>query len=482
MALATLCRDISPDNGASLTGLIVDHQLRRNSGIEALRVAHELQRLGIEPFILKLNWAGHGNPGSLSNMETAARRLRYQALGKACYTNGINTLLVGHHADDQAETVMLRCLTGYLGDGLQGIRPRARLPECPGIYGVDGSGTPRLEGQRGLGIEDGGVSIIRPLLPFTKDDLIGVCREASTKWFEDGTNADSTLTLRNTVRFLQKQSHLPAALQRPRLVAVAEKVRDVKEEIEEQAEKLFNAMPVELDVRRGMVTFSVRDGHFDLLSASKRTYHVQAVLLRRLLQLASPATDISLHDLDGAVDMVFGKTMLKSHVQIAGVEIHRDAANNTAFSLHRSAPPAKTCDHVDQALLRPADGSWTDWRLWDNRYWVRVQYPAEAAGQPETSLLIRFLTSNMVGSFRKSLGVEGRSYLDEMLKPVSARVRRTLPVLVGGSRGQEEVVALPTLQGAEFGDSPRSRKRGIKWEVRYKNVRIAQSEMHRILR
>ena len=110
MALASLCSEIAQaeKDCPSFAGLIVDHQLRKNSRHEAEKVAAELQRLRIRPVILTIDWTKHGDPSSLSNLETVARRLRYQALGTRCRHQAIMSLMVAHHADDQAETVLIR--------------------------------------------------------------------------------------------------------------------------------------------------------------------------------------------------------------------------------------------------------------------------------------------------------------------------------------------------------------------------------------
>ncbi|TKA49321.1 hypothetical protein B0A55_12812, partial [Friedmanniomyces simplex] len=220
MALASLCSENAQviNRQTPLVGFIVDHKLREGSTQEARNVAEELRRLRIEPRVLTLDWKHHGNPSTVEHLEHLARKLRFQAIGRACSEYGIESLLVAHHADDQAETVLMRIVGKYFGSGLRGIGCSRPIPECQGIYGVDQSGSPRLVKSREpettndaheMLIEDGGVSVLRPLLSFTKEELTEYCKAAKVRWFEDRTNADPKFALRNTIRHLQKNDRLP---------------------------------------------------------------------------------------------------------------------------------------------------------------------------------------------------------------------------------------------------------------------------------
>ncbi|KAF6820365.1 PP-loop family protein [Colletotrichum musicola] len=69
--------------------------------------------------------------------------------------------------------------------------------------------------------EDAGVMIYRPLLGFGKDRLVATCEANNVRWFEDATNADQTLTLRNAVRHMVREHALPEALQRDSVLRLA---------------------------------------------------------------------------------------------------------------------------------------------------------------------------------------------------------------------------------------------------------------------
>ena len=59
------------------------------------------------------------------SLETAARKLRYEFLEKVRRCRGYDVLAVAHHADDQAETVLMRILRGTGTRGLSAMRPRS---------------------------------------------------------------------------------------------------------------------------------------------------------------------------------------------------------------------------------------------------------------------------------------------------------------------------------------------------------------------
>ena len=95
-----------------------------------------------EPIIATLTWPrGQNHPARRPDFETAARSLRYRKLAKECWANGIDTLLVGHHADDVAETVLARLANGHKGSGLASIEPYKQIPECRGMFGSYQSGS-----------------------------------------------------------------------------------------------------------------------------------------------------------------------------------------------------------------------------------------------------------------------------------------------------------------------------------------------------
>lgn len=531
MALAAMCSDLQSKYqafGHAFKGFIVDHGVRKGSDQEARNVAAELERIGIPVEILKLAWGGP-DPRTIGNFETVARRLRYRALGAASWNSQINELLVAHHADDEAETVLSRILTGYMGYGLQGIKIRSPIPECEGIYGVDASGhreyeyaqsekgspkrDPRLSSNHSIAIERGGVNIYRPLLPFTKAQLIAICQQKKVTWFEDHTNADQTLTIRNSVRSLMKEGSLPEVVKSGKLLSMAHRLQHKQHHMEKVVQRLFQMMPIKLNTVAGKASIQVHDrlGTHNRLGihnfSPQEIYNMNALLLRRMLLLVSPSTAISLQDLDHAMSLVFPRvtpslvpdSMSLSKVQVAGVSIEWEGFGNGStgrnLSLSRSIPTktqVKTClpipytswchidrkspnrntaDTTEQHESTFTSGNWSEWVLWDSRYWIRIQIPRDLPDG--SSYAVRFLTPDPLGALRKTMGRESlqsseRGRLERHLERVTQPQRWTMPAIWITINGEEHLAALPAIhwsRSVQYLPCP-------EYEIRYKSVEL----------
>ena len=101
----------------------VDHALRDESAEEARRMGDLCARLGIRHHIRRWNEA---KPSS--GLQAAARLARYRLLAELAEANGIDAVVSGHTADDQAETVAMRRLRSIPDQpGLAGMAPATLL-------------------------------------------------------------------------------------------------------------------------------------------------------------------------------------------------------------------------------------------------------------------------------------------------------------------------------------------------------------------
>jgi tRNA(Ile)-lysidine synthase len=163
LALALLAQEWAAARGGALLCLIVDHGLRAESAAEAEGVRIWLGARGVEAEILRAP-ADQDASGSL---QERARRLRYRLLIERCREFGIAYLLLAHHRDDQAETVLMRLVRGSGVRGLAGIVPSALAPESAG----------RLR-------------LLRPLLQAPKLRLRATLEAMGQEWIEDPSNRD----------------------------------------------------------------------------------------------------------------------------------------------------------------------------------------------------------------------------------------------------------------------------------------------------
>jgi tRNA(Ile)-lysidine synthase len=116
------------------------------------------------------------NPG---NIEARARAARYEALTELCVYHGIEDLLLAHHQNDQAETVLLQLMRGAGVAGLSGM-PESRM-----------LATTKEQASS--------ITLWRPLLHLRREELEAYAREHKLKWIEDPSNR-STKYRRNAVR------------------------------------------------------------------------------------------------------------------------------------------------------------------------------------------------------------------------------------------------------------------------------------------
>ena len=113
LALAFLSKIYSIKKKISTKFLIVDHKLRPESTKEAKLVKKVLNQFYIKSEIL--TWRGKK---PLKNIQSLARKKRYELLFNACRKLKIDDILLGHHLDDLFENFFIRLIRG---SGLRGL-------------------------------------------------------------------------------------------------------------------------------------------------------------------------------------------------------------------------------------------------------------------------------------------------------------------------------------------------------------------------
>jgi len=124
-------------------------------------------RLGIEVFVEQFETERYAEKQRLS-VQMAARELRYQWFDELLQSKGFDYVFTAHHADDSLETFLINLSRGTGIDGLSGI------PEV-------------------------NEKVVRPLLPFSQDEILEYAQSNKIEWREDSSNA-STKYLRNKIR------------------------------------------------------------------------------------------------------------------------------------------------------------------------------------------------------------------------------------------------------------------------------------------
>ncbi len=184
----------------------VNHGLRGEASGEDERFVRSLcERWGVPLHVYRADLRGRRD-------EDAARRARYAFFRQAAGSLGVDGLLLAHHADDQAETFLLRLLRGAGPDGLECMKETATVE---------------------------GLTILRPLLPLRRSEIREALRLAGIPWREDETNQEPTY-LRNRVRLElipALQAFSPAAV--AHLCAAAGLIAEENEVLRQQAESIL---------------------------------------------------------------------------------------------------------------------------------------------------------------------------------------------------------------------------------------------------
>lgn len=124
-ALLLVLKKVAARRGFTFCAGCVDHGMREESSAEATRVARACRALGVACDVLRADVAGRRTRHV--SWQEAARAARLDSLERHAARVGANRIALGHHADDQAETILFRILRGTGVAGLAGI-PYRRGP------------------------------------------------------------------------------------------------------------------------------------------------------------------------------------------------------------------------------------------------------------------------------------------------------------------------------------------------------------------
>ncbi|MBB93576.1 MAG: tRNA lysidine(34) synthetase TilS [Rhodobacteraceae bacterium] len=159
VALLHILTQCFAQTGAEIQAVTVNHGLRPEAAAEADFVARLARDLGVEHSVLA--WEGWDQQG---NLQAAARDARYRLIGNWARERRIALVALGHTADDQAETVLMRLARSSGVNGLAGIPARRTMH---------------------------GVTLLRPLLDVSRHQLRDYLRRQGLSWCEDPSNEDT---------------------------------------------------------------------------------------------------------------------------------------------------------------------------------------------------------------------------------------------------------------------------------------------------
>jgi len=167
VALLGLLVELKDVCGLNIYPLYVHHNIRKEADKDVMFCKNLCVKLGLTCKVIYVDVPKEVEQTKKSE-EEVARKLRYKALRDYKMELGANRIAIAHHKEDQAETIIHRFLRGAGGLGLRGMTYKR---------------------------ED----IIRPLLDFTKEELVSFVKSKGLGHVVDESNLDTKYT-RNRIR------------------------------------------------------------------------------------------------------------------------------------------------------------------------------------------------------------------------------------------------------------------------------------------
>ncbi|KAJ9613101.1 hypothetical protein H2200_003042 [Cladophialophora chaetospira] len=529
MALAYLLKRVSKADEIRTkpVAFIVNHNARQGSGEEAKHVSSLLQKLGIKSEILEMEWPGIGDPSALPDFEMQARRARYRLIANAAIQRQIRHLFLGHHQDDQIETILMRLIRNSSDSflGHQGIAEHSTIPCCEDIRGAqtakenisfeawlrDASAhraaikmpfeAPNVNKGKMIAPSTAGMQIHRPLLTFPKSELVQLCDTDSIPYVLDKTNFDPTLTLRNSIRHLRSNYTIPRALQGSSVLELQRVAQHSAKSLAARGESILKMVRVRsLDLRSGRMTICLTPPFRD---TCENDLEAGAYALARLTSVVSPQSkdddqptlvsqqklmDFLEIEKRGAKEQMTMQQVLCQKVE-SDPSLWTERSTVWTFSrppmrkreleltsmvfvpwLESTGAAGKTLTKTEKKYLAEKfkrKGLWSKWLLWDHRYWIRVR---TQNAERLSTIRLRTYTESDSTEVYKNLESGKHDFQAMLAEAAPGKARYTLPVLtVDGN-----VSVFPTFNVMLQRPDQRGPKPGLdchpiqEWEVCYK--------------
>ncbi len=352
------------DEPMEVHAVSIDHGLREAAADEVRAVTELCGELGVSHHVeYWQRWDGNGN------LMAEARNARYGLLADWAHANGVGVVALGHTANDQAETLLMRLARGSGVDGLSAMSVRRAAH---------------------------GITWLRPLLNIERRELRYYLQNLGVTWVEDPTNEDrdfERIRMRDALRLLE-----PLGLDVPTLGRVAQNMTKAREALDWQT--FLNARDV-VRVSHGALAFDLR--RFRTLPEEIR----RRMLLRAFMWLSGSDYGPRRSALDGVMDAIhMGRTMT-----LDGSQIMRDGE---VFWIHREL------NAVEEDQCEVGD-------LWDNRWIVNgpeedPEYTVKALGYEALSSIENWRDLSIprsVLAVTPAVFVEGELVAAPLLKSVA---------------------------------------------------------------
>ena len=298
-----------------------NHQLRgKASDADERLVRQTAKKLGIPCHVECADVKAVAREQKLS-IEMAARKCRHEFFARLAHQLGIRRIVLAHHADDQVELFFLRLLRGAGPEGLAGMASSSPSPVDPAL------------------------TIIRPLLCLTKDEIRSYAVEHKIPFREDATNTSESI-LRNRIRHklipLLKSDYQPGLTQAIlRVIGLLKAESDFIAGEAERSREPFDQLPVALQRRRVRDELYAADidPNFDLIEHLRVHPKIAIMVSPGQTVMREPSGTLRVSEPTfWATHNVSVNVANPGSVEVAGVIIHWS---------NRKGKPAKQTEYFD---------------------------------------------------------------------------------------------------------------------------------------
>ncbi|GIP19617.1 tRNA(Ile)-lysidine synthase [Paenibacillus montaniterrae] len=354
------------------------------------------------------------------NSQAESRRRRYQFFHHIAQQYGAAAIALAHHADDQAETVLMHVLRGT------------------GLSGLTGMSFKRKEKN---------VELIRPLLRMRKNELLLLCQQYNIPYLEDSSN-QSRHYQRNELRL-----DIIPQLERynPRLVSSLARLAEIASEedawLQQQTEQRFSAIVTKMDNSLMMSCTALNAEPVALqrrliklilsyLSQDEELISFEAIERIRAIAI-DPVKSVC------RLDVGAGLICVREYERLRFVHIKHYQALN--FSI------APLTIHSEQL---PCELQYGDWLIQasiiSNRQQPQLRSKYEAVFDIEALAMPLTIRSRETGDRMQVLGLNGTKKVQDMFvdAKIAASERDIYPIVEDG-KGQ--LIWLPGIRRSSYG-------------------------------
>ncbi|HUV50454.1 MAG TPA: tRNA lysidine(34) synthetase TilS [Anaerolineae bacterium] len=283
VALLHILLSLAPEFSYTIGVAHLNHCLRKkDSDDDAEFVASLAKKLDLPCYIKKKDVRKYQKQHKLS-LEEAARRVRYAFYDQVAEKNGFNKIAIGHHADDNAELVLMYLLRGSGPLGIGGI-PAVR--NC----------------------KNDNRQIIRPMISVKRSEIIDFLRAKELRYVSDKSNNDMRF-LRNRVRHqlipLLKGSYNPRVVETLNRLSLI--IRCEEKWIESNINSIFKKLTI--SIRNDKIILSAT-GIDEIDPAVQRR-----VIRKAIAEVKGDLRRITFSHIDSAI------SLLKSGRTIASIDL-----------------------------------------------------------------------------------------------------------------------------------------------------------------